>query len=204
MKKTLILIAMVALLISPLAAQEKTTFPRHYLSLSVGEPWLNIVYSSWGGGRTFQPVDGWFMPELYNKTKIELPAFSLTYFYSINSWLMVGAEVYYWGGYVRVHERITDEYIATAGVTGLSFAPAVRFQYINRKNWGLYSGISAGIFVNIDGESKLYYDNILENYFRPAVQLTAIGVRFGDRIYGTAEAGIGNKGIISLGLGTRF
>lgn len=111
---------MVALLISPLAAQEKTTFPRHYLSLSVGEPWLNIVYSSWGGGRTFQPVDGWFMPELYNKTKIELPAFSLTYFYSINSWLMVGAEVYYWGGYVRVHERITDEYIATAGVTGLS------------------------------------------------------------------------------------
>lgn len=204
MKKTLILIAMVALLISPLAAQEKTTFPRHYLSLSVGEPWLNIVYSSWGGGRTFQPVDGWFMPELYNKTKIELPAFSLTYFYSINSWLMVGAEVYYWGGYVQLHDCFTDKYVTTAGTTCISIAPAIRFQYINRKYWGLYSGLSIGLFLNIDGESKIYNGKYPDTYFRPAFQITALGVRFGDTIYGTAELGLGNKGIFSMGIGTRF
>lgn len=204
MKKVLILIGMAVILISPLTAQEKTSFPRHYLSLSVGEPWLNIIYSSWGGGHGYVPIDEWFRPEIYNKSKIELPALSLTYFYSINSWLMVGAEVYYWGAYTRVHERVTDEYMTTVGVTCLSIAPAVRFQYINRKYWGLYSGLSAGIFFNIDGASELYFGSNEYNYTKPAFQLTALGVRFGDRIYGTAELGLGNKGIFSMGIGTRF
>lgn len=204
MKRLFFLLGFAFILTLPLVAQEQNSFPRHYISLSVGEPWLNVIYSSWGGGRNYQPIDEWFRPEVYNKSKIELPTFSLSYFYSINSWLMVGGEIYYWGGYARIHERITDEYIATTGVTGLSVAPAVRFQYINRKYWGLYSGLSVGLFFNIDGANEMYNGNTAYNYLRPAFQVTAVGVRFGDRIYGTAEAGIGNKGNVSIGIGTRF
>lgn len=206
MKKILLLAGIVALAAIPMQAQEKATFPRHYISLSVGDSQTNLVFGSWDGGRlplVFSP-DDWFRPEVYNKMQIKIPTFSISYYYSINTWLMVGGELYCAGDYVRVHERVTDEYLATVGSTYISILPSIRFQYINRKYWGLYSGASIGLFLNIDTQYKVYTNYQPYNYVRAAFQATAIGVRFGDKIYGFAEAGVGHKGFITIGLGTRF
>jgi hypothetical protein len=35
-------------------------------------------------------------------------------------------------------------------------------------------------------------------------QITALGVRFGKRVYGNVEIGYGYKGLISAGIGCRF
>jgi hypothetical protein len=37
-----------------------------------------------------------------------------------------------------------------------------------------------------------------------AFQATAFGVRFGKQVYGFAELGCGYKGILNVGIGTRF
>ena len=44
--------------------------------------------------------------------------------------------------------------------------------------------------------------NVESSWF--TFQATAFGVRFGKKVYGFAELGCGYKGILSIGIGTRF
>lgn len=46
--------------------------------------------------------------------------------------------------------------------------------------------------------------NKLERNTDFMAQATFIGVRFGAKVYGTAELGVGPKGIVNAGVGYRF
>lgn len=182
---------------------------RHYISLSLGD---NLFNGLMGGyteiGCCYEPPSiVWFGPDVYRHTNVTLPTFSLSYYYAFKPWLLVGAEAYYSGSYSPVYEKPQMQKVGMASTTAISILPSVRFQYFNRRYCSLYSGISLGLFLAINQGNHHFTGNsqdALSAFVMPSYQLTAFGVRFGDRIYGTAEIGCGVKGIATIGIGTRF
>lgn len=183
-------------------------FQRHYLSISVGD---NLFNAMMGGYINAEYSSGtidnnWFEPDVYNHSYTTLPTFSLTYYCAFKPWLLVGAEAYYSGIYTQVYQRPQMERVGMSGTTVVSVLPSIRFQYFNRRYCGLYSGISLGLFMAFEHGNQLYTSRTepVQVNLMPSFQLTAFGVRFGDKIYGTAEIGCGVKGIATIGIGTRF
>lgn len=89
---------------------------------------------------------------------------------------------------------------ATASSTYITVMPGVKFNYLRRTHFGLYSGLAAGIMFNtnkFDGDSE---SNTFFIY-----QLTAIGAEGGsDQFRGFLEAGFGERGILCAGLRYKF
>lgn len=185
-------------------------FQRHYLSISVGDNLFNALYGGYSYIGYYEPTSSrtnWFAPDVYSKYDLFLPTFSFSYYYAFKPWLLVGGELYYCGEYSPVYEKPQMQKIGNAGTTAISILPSIRFQYFNRKYCGLYSGLSLGWFIGIDNGYDLYTgipQDAAGIYSRISFQITAFGVRFGDKIYGTAEIGCGVKGIATIGIGTRF
>ena len=180
--------------------------PRHYVQFSVGDPLMNGWFGGYFGfcdmGDPFGDPGSWFTPDVYTRTAAILPSFAVNYRYAIKYWLHLGVEVYYGGKYSRQHDRITDAFVGTTDITQLSILPSIRFQYLDRPVVGLYSGVSVGVLFAIESDyldPKLRFDAVL-----PAFQLTALGVRVGNRVYGTAEIGVGHKGFFNIGVGSSF
>ena len=78
--------------------------------------------------------------------------------------------------------------------------PAVKFNYLLRNHFGLYSGLAAGVmFFNSSFKDKT--DNSVNFMF----QLTGIGAEFGGQQFrGFAEFGFGERGILCAGLRYKF
>lgn len=206
-KKLLSIVAAVALLsLSHAAAQEKekSILPRHYVQFSIGDPLFNQLFASdacWIDTHR----DDWFAPDVYGAAYALLPTFSFTYYYSVLTWLQVGGEVQYYGEYSVVRDRLTHDRLGVSGYSALNIMPSVRFQYLNKRYVGLYSGVSLGLFLGFTSGSKLYDPtNSNECGVLPAFQVTALGVRVGNKVFGTAEIGVGNKGFATIGIGARF
>ena len=92
-----------------------------------------------------------------------------------------------------------------------SFMPSVKFNWLRKKNWGLYSKVAIGVtyahLVNKDYdelgknvEDKMTVNDILFNF-----QATAIGVEAGSsHVRGFAELGLGEQGIALAGVRYKF
>jgi hypothetical protein len=85
----------------------------------------------------------------------------------------------------------------------LTFAAEGAYSYFSRGNVRLYGLLGAG-FTNLDstyrGEGGDDSDAV--NYFN--FHVSPIGIAFGKQFGGTAEVGIGYRGIVSLGLYYKF
>ena len=70
------------------------------------------------------------------------------------------------------------------------------------RNFQLYSSFSFGLnFIN-EKHSVLREEN--DSYKHPSIQVTGAGVRFGDKVAGFMEVGIGSRGFLVFGISTRF
>jgi hypothetical protein len=86
--------------------------------------------------------------------------------------------------------------------------PSVKFNWLRRDHWGLYSALSAGVmFVsdkvssNYHGDRKAGSDNVTCFMF----QVTGIGIEAGgEALRGFAELGFGEKGALCAGLRYKF
>ena len=86
--------------------------------------------------------------------------------------------------------------------------PSVKFNWLRKKHFGLYSGVSAGIMVmsmscneiakQLDSEAK---DQTLASFM---FQATAIGAEYGGPFRVFLEAGFGEKGVFCAGLRYKF
>lgn len=89
----------------------------------------------------------------------------------------------------------TGEYTSTY----LTFAAEGTYSYLSKRNVRLYGLLGAGI-TNLNssytGESQNTSDAV--NYFN--FHVSPIGIAFGKQFGGTAEIGVGYRGIVSLGL----
>lgn len=92
--------------------------------------------------------------------------------------------------------------------TYISVMPSVKFNWLRRDHWGLYSALSAGVmFVsdkvssNYHGDRKADSDNVTCFMF----QVTGIGIEAGgEALRGFAELGFGEKGALCAGLRYKF
>lgn len=92
--------------------------------------------------------------------------------------------------------------------TYLSLMPSVKFNWLRKKHFGMYSGLSAGLMIAsvsinddlkaADPEAK---DETLASFM---FQATALGIEFGGNFRGFVEAGLGEKGTLCAGLRYKF
>ncbi len=202
--KKIILMSLVALFATTAIAQDNeqnsAEFPRHYIEFGVGDPFMNQIYLDTWSSSSYNYYS-WFGPNIYSNYWCVLPNFHINYRYSVLKWLQVGGEIYYGGYYSQACDIITDEYLGMNNQTQISLVASVRFQYLNRPRIGIYSGVALGAQCIYTDEYEI---NDPQVYFLPAFQFTAIGLRAGNRIYGTIELGWGNKGFANVGIGARF
>lgn len=117
--------------------------------------------------------------------------------YLITRWFAVGADLSTDMLYCSMYDSLTDQKTGTHRGVSLSFIPMLRFYYMNRPKVRLYGSFGLGAVAyfgynlnngnRING-NKIYYSG---NFVELAGQYTPIGVEFGRRIYGFAEAGLG-------------
>lgn len=214
MKKTLLLTTLMLLSIGgAVSAEEAETFPRHYLEVRVGDPLVAEFMSSIFGNGHYYPLldpiyayttekgDIWtgHYTQPYRKSGYTLPSFSLAYHYAVRPWLQVGPVVSYYGFTNRYYDRGDETHLYNRGVHFASVLADVRFQYFNRPKVGLYSGVGLGFSVGTD-----YRSAERAPIGAPAWQVTALGLRVGDRVYWNMELGFGVEGFGQTGIGCRF
>jgi hypothetical protein len=138
---------------------------------------------------------------LGNELYMSSPTLSLSYHQRINSWLWYGATLAYNANHYNDYNLKIKQNIRT-----LSFAPSLRFSYVNKPNLLMYSGLQAGFswqkFYNTDIDGKL--DNQYSNQIWFLGQATAFGITFGKDFFIGGEVGFGHKGILNFVAGYRF
>lgn len=133
-------------------------------------------------------------------------------------WGPIGAEYYYHispvaavgGVAVYASCKAEDEKTNTKDLneTFITLMPSMKFNWLRKKNFGMYSALSAGVmFASIsvnDAAKKADPDAKDETITSFMFQATALGIEFGGNLRGFVEAGLGEKGTLCGGLRYRF
>ena len=93
--------------------------------------------------------------------------------------------------------------------TFITVMPSVKFNWLRKKHFGMYSGLSAGVmFLSMSVDDKVKTadpdakDETLTSFM---FQVTALGAEFGGTAFrGFVEAGFGEKGMLCAGLRYKF
>ena len=92
--------------------------------------------------------------------------------------------------------------------TFITVMPSVKFNWLRKKNFGMYSALSAGVMfasVSVEGAAKTADPDAKdETVTRFMFQGTALGLEFGGNFRGFVEAGLGEKGELCAGLRYKF
>ena len=136
----------------------------------------------------------------YENEKFSIPL-SVEFFYHINPLVGVGGiAVYSHGKRDMLYDGELQGRMKTNYYT---FIPAVKFNWLRKKNWGLYS--KAGLGVSVRNQKWNWYDashtNDSDTDFILNFQGTPIGVECGNQYYwGFLELGMGEQGIVNAGI----
>ena len=131
----------------------------------------------------------------YDTPSYYLPPFTLEYGHYLKKWLLIGAKTMY--STIFYHERhiATHKRVATHCDNTLSILFNMRFEYLRRDIFRMYSGIGIGATMRF---TKDFVIGI------PMFDMTYIGMTVGKNIYGFAEIGAGTSGCIRVGMGCKF
>lgn len=169
---------------------------------------ISIAY---GGGSTSQILDAWtkvgtslgsFGTATFDNEKLFGPI-SAEYFYRINNVIGVGAI----GAFMRSNEeaRVSGHEYGDKTSTYITVMPAVKFNWLQKKNFGLYSKLAAGITlqnVKFEEDDTDKTDTEKQTFFN--FQASLLGIEVGNKVCGFAELGFGEQGIIMGGVRCKF
>lgn len=173
------------------------SFPRQELSIGYGDVLLAMspIYD-YSQSTSYYPNYNWFAPNTYRGEEKSPGAFSLSYMYGIKKWLWLGVSATYTSFYQNVYD-FSHQKVSTDVAHKIAIIPMVRFMYVNKESFNLYSACGIGVsFALYDGRTN--YD------YHPVIQLTGIGVSVGKNLRGFAELGCGPRGIFNCGVQYRF
>ena len=198
--KCLLTAATIAMLFIPVQAQEEQEI-RHEISISYGAVpnsiWIDVLTD------IIPAVFG----ETYDNGNYVGPI-GLEYYYHTSPLIGVGAI-----GVFATHDEdgfYKEKLTKHRDKTYITFMPSVKFNWLRKEHFGMYSGLSAGVMLASLGASDNFKDdpNIEEDPDETVTSfmfnVTALGAEFGSTFRGFAELGFGEKGIICLGLRYRF
>lgn len=209
--KKVFLITLLSLFACLLNAQTtNSTAPsyRHHIELSFGEPFSslwNINLQFRNNPQEDHCFHNWSdqnRPAVnvgYAEEYFVLPI-TIGYFYQVLDWLQVGGEISTMSD-ADVNKTWAGDRLSQFLQTNLYIAAGARFNYYHKNITDLYSGLLIGTNIRFLSSDK---DKLLNASGKFTWQVTALGVRFGKRIYGNVELGYGYKGVISAGIGARF
>lgn len=136
-----------------------------------------------------------------------LGPFSAEYFYHVSPLVGVGG--------IGVYNHHSQDVLQSDEVTGertsdyITIMPAVKFNWLRKRKWGMYSKVGLGYtraeFKTTGKDSSGNYtkDSSGDNFFN--FQVSLVGIEAGNRsMRGFAELGFGEQGLIHGGLRFRF
>ena len=175
-------------------------YPRQEVSISYGDVLLAIspIYNT--QGTSSYPNHNWFAPNTYKGDEVSPGAFSLSYMYGIKKWLWLGVSATYTSFYQNVYD-FSHQKVATNSGHKMAIVPMIRFMYINKENFNLYSACGIGASFGLYNDKEMDARNF---NMHPVIQLTGIGVSVGKDLRGFAEFGCGPRGIFNCGVQYRF
>jgi len=127
------------------------------------------------------------------------------YYYKVSPVVGLGAVAAYAG--CKAEDDKTHKEDLTESF--LTVMPSVKFNWLRKKHFGMYSALSAGaMFVSVkcnDNAKAADPDAKDETVTSFMFQATAIGAEFGgEQFRGFVEAGVGEKGVLCAGLRYKF
>lgn len=135
------------------------------------------------------------LPLVTNENAI--PSVSLSYYHRIKKWFWIGTILNF--NNVTSDQEVFDfegnEKKKNYNCFGI--APTVRFSYVNKPNFLLYSALAVGL-------QTIYQERKWSIATVPYFQGTWIGISYGKNVYFGGELGVGFKGILNVNVGCRF
>ncbi|MBO4719383.1 MAG: hypothetical protein J5658_05865 [Prevotella sp.] len=129
----------------------------------------------------------------------------LEYYYHVSPVVGVGAVAAYAGCKAEDEKTHKDDLTETF----VTVMPSVKFNWLRKKNFGMYSALSAGAMfasVKCNDNAKAADSNAKDETVTVFMfQATALGAEFGgEQFRGFIEAGAGEKGLLCAGLRYKF
>lgn len=142
------------------------------------------------------------------------PAISVEYYYHVNKLIGLGGYVAYNGMTRDMYTNVknnetgaqTKEKSGEASRHNWSVMPAAKFDWLRKKNIGLYSKVGVGVSImNEKQESSNLKSDFDDTTVGFNFHVTPIGIEFGSPNWrGFAEVGMGEQGIVLAGLKYKF
>ena len=201
MKKMLVL--MVAVMMATMSANAQNGYgnTKHEVGVSYGvlsnSQWLNVFVVAMNNMfDNLDPVSGSVIGPV-----------SAEYFYHANEWLGVGAIFSYGRASTKYNSKTGNSEVYTKINSNYTLMPAVKFNWLRRPHFGMYSKLGAGVMlydmevVPVDPTEKTNKEHIVGFNF----QASALGIEFGGTQFrGFVEGGIGEQGVVLAGLRYKF
>ena len=194
-------IAAIAFLFMPVQAQDEME-TRHEIGITYGavpnSVWLDI----------YTDLIGTIFGETYDNNRYYGPI-GLEYYYHTNPLIGVGAVAVF----TTNNENAFENNIKTSHHTKtyFTFMPSVKFNWLRKKHWGMYSKLAAGAtythfnFEDCDENGKKTGEKTTATDLMFNFQASLIGVEAGNQhVRGFAEFGVGEQGIALVGLRYKF
>ena len=153
--------------------------------------WKNEVSIAYGGGANTDIVMSIAKGMFTGKQLNYWGPVSVEYFYRPLERLGVGAVAAISGS------KWDDE--ANAKSTYFTVLPAVKYNWLNKSHFSMYTKVAAGLTVSSDSGTRSDETRVMFNW-----QGSLIGLEFGGAFRGFAELGLGEQGIILGGLRYKF
>lgn len=191
-------LAISALFCVPAQAQDE---PRHEFSVSYGvvpnSIWLDIT----------SDVIGSLFGATYDHSGLTGPI-GLEYYYRTSSLIAVGAVATFTQH--TEEEKLKSEITRTSKNSYFTLMPSIKFNWLRKKNWGMYSKLAAGAtyahFKQDDYEDgkatgqKTTANDLLFNF-----QASLLGIEAGgSNVRGFLEFGMGEQGVALAGVRYKF
>ncbi len=196
MKKLLVMVAAAMMAVTSVNAQTDGYDTKHEVGVFYGAGSISDVLSVYSS--LFSAAAGeqssWWGP------------IGVEYFYHATPVVSVGGAVTY-ASCEAIDEKSKRKDLNESFI---SVMPSVKFNWLRKKNFGMYSGLSAGVmFLSLSLDSELTKeedpDAKEETLTSFMFQITALGAEFGGTNFrGFVEAGFGEKGMLCAGLRYKF
>ena len=183
LKRTMAILAL-AVLSAPVSLAQ--TDYRNDVSLSLGIASVSDIYNLFTKAMT-SLVDG--------LTEVDVDfasagSISAEYFHRMNDVISLGGIVSY------NNLSVIEDGQVSRKVNYYSLLPAVKFQWYQREKFGTYSKVAVG--------ATLKTDSTLDPSLRMSFHVSLLGLEVGKRLRAFTEFGIGEQGLLVLGLRYRF
>lgn len=202
MKKIMTMV--VAAMMASLSVNAQSNQPKHEFGVSygIGVSLLGDGIGNAIGNGIFDQLSGYKWED--NK---QFGTLGVEYFYHLNNPnLAVGAIATFAKYSEDVANKKSGEKVGDRSRTYIAFMPSVKYYWMNKKNFGVYTKAAVGGMMMKDERNdletnKMSSDNKL--YFM--YQASLLGLEAGSQnLRAFAEAGVGEQGIILIGVRAKF